>query len=63
MSARNNSESSAGSSLDEDCQERGLRILGRLIAQRLMRQREGYDDNDDTSNHKKDDSQASGDPV
>jgi hypothetical protein len=63
MSARNNSKSSAKFSLDENCQERGLRILGRLIARRLMKQREGYDDNDDTCDHKKDDAQASGDPV
>jgi hypothetical protein len=63
MGTRNNLKSSAESSLDEDCQERGLRILGRLIAQRLMKQREGYDDNDEMCNHKKDDTKASGDQV
>jgi hypothetical protein len=61
MSARNHSKSSANASLDEDRQERGLRILGRLIAQHLIKRCGGYDDK--TCNQKKDDLQPSEDPA
>jgi len=61
MSTRSQSKSSVKASLDEDCQERGLRILGRLIAQHLVKRRWGYEDN--TFYQKKDDLKASRDPL
>ena len=39
MDNRDKSKSLTSTSLDEDSQERGLRILGRMIARNLMKQR------------------------
>jgi len=60
MGTRSHSKSSTKVTLNEDPQERGLRILGRLIAQRLMKRSGYYDDNKETCNQKKDDEQTSG---
>jgi len=46
---------------DESYQERGLRILGRIIARELIRQRGGNEDK--ACNRKSDDSTTSGDTV
>ena len=59
MGTRSQSKSSTKVTLDEGPQERGLRILGRLVAQRLMRR----SDNRETRNLEKDDGQASGDMI
>jgi len=41
MDNRDKSKSLTSTSLDEDSQGRGLRILGRMIARNLMKQRKG----------------------
>jgi hypothetical protein len=61
MSTRSQSKPSANASLDEDYQERGLRILGRLIARDLAKRHRGNEDK--TYNRKTDDSPISGDDV
>ena len=61
MHNRNQSKPPASTLLDEDCQERGLRILGRIIARDLIKQRRGNEDK--ACNQKPDDSPTSGDAV
>ncbi len=61
MNNRDQSKPPANTSLDEDYQERGLRILGRIIARDLIKQRRGNEDK--ACNRKPDDLPISGDDV
>jgi len=61
MKTRDQSQLPPNPSLNEDYQERSLRILGRLIARQLLKRRRGYEDK--TWNQKTDDLQAPGNPI
>jgi hypothetical protein len=61
MNTRNQSEPPAKLSFNEDYQERGLRILGMLIARRLLKQRS--DNKDKPFDEKTDDSTISEDDI
>ncbi len=62
MNARDQSKPSANASLDEECQGRGLRILGKIIARDLAKRHRG-DEGKMCKRKTDDDSLISGDDV
>jgi len=61
MNNQDQSKPLTKTSRDEGYQEQGLRILGRIIARELIKQRRGNEDK--ACNRKLDDSTTSGDAV